>query len=116
MLVIYKVTKENIQCIEKKVVLVVRQKHILVWKSQKRIDMDGSRESHTEWSKPDREWQISYDIAYMWDFIKGHKWTYLRNRNRVTDVGKETYVYQGISWGGINWEIGVDIYTLLYIK
>ena len=30
---------------------------------------------------------------------------------------KQTYGYQGEKeGGGINWEIGIDIYTLLYIK
>ena len=29
---------------------------------------------------------------------------------------KQTYGYQGRRGGGINWEIGIDIYTLLYIK
>ena len=30
---------------------------------------------------------------------------------------KQTYGYQREKvWGGINWEIGIDIYTLLYIK
>ena len=29
---------------------------------------------------------------------------------------KQTSGYQGISEEGINWEIGTDIYTLLYIK
>ena len=28
---------------------------------------------------------------------------------------KETYGYQGVR-GGINWRIGIDIHTLLYIK
>ena len=45
---------------------------------------------------------------------KKFKWSYLQNRltNR-----KQTYGYQrGKVGGGINWEIGVDIYTLLYIK
>ena len=27
--------------------------------------MDGSKGYHTKWSKPDRERQIPYDIAYM---------------------------------------------------
>ena len=30
-------------------------------------DMDGPRDYHTKWSKPDRERQISYDITYMWN-------------------------------------------------
>ena len=29
--------------------------------------MDGPRDYHTKWSKPDRERQISHDIAYMWN-------------------------------------------------
>ena len=29
---------------------------------------------------------------------------------------KQTYGYQGGWGGGINWEIGIDIYMLLYIK
>ena len=28
--------------------------------------MDRLRDYHTEWSKSDRETQISYDIPYMW--------------------------------------------------
>ena len=34
------------------------------------------------------------------------------NRNRVTDV-ENKHGYQGVRGGGINWEIGIDIYTLL---
>ena len=30
-------------------------------------NMDGLRGYHTKWSKSDRERQISYDIAYMWN-------------------------------------------------
>ena len=28
--------------------------------------MDGPRDYHSKWNKPDRERQISYDISYMW--------------------------------------------------
>ena len=30
-------------------------------------DADGPGECHTEWSKSERERQISYDITYMWN-------------------------------------------------
>ena len=33
-------------------------------------NMDGPRDCDTEWSKSDRERQISYDIAYMWNVKK----------------------------------------------
>ena len=32
--------------------------------------MDGPRDCHTKWSKPERERQISYDITYMWNLKK----------------------------------------------
>ena len=78
--------------------------------------MDGPRDYHTEWSKSDRERQIPYDIAYMWNLKKWYKWTYLQNRNRATDVENKLLVTRGKRGEGINWEIGIDIYTLLYIK
>lgn len=33
--------------------------------------------------------------------------------NRVTDVEKDSYRGAG---GGVNWETGIDIYPLVYIK
>ena len=33
-------------------------------------DMDGPRDYHIEWSKSDRERQVSYDITYMWNLQK----------------------------------------------
>ena len=34
-------------------------------------DVDGSRDCHTEWSKSEREKQISYFNAYMWNLENG---------------------------------------------
>ena len=33
-------------------------------------DVDRPRECHTEWSKSEREKQISYNITYMWNLEK----------------------------------------------
>ena len=49
-------------------------------------DVDGPRDCHTEWSKSEREKQILYNIAYMWNLEKWYKWTYLKNINRPTDI------------------------------
>ena len=35
------------------------------WNNAICSNMDGPRDYHTKWSKPDRERQISYDITYM---------------------------------------------------
>jgi len=41
---------------------------------------------------------------------------YLQNRNRVTDVENKLMVTRrGKEGGGINWGIGIDIYTILFI-
>ena len=34
--------------------------------------MDGPRGCHTEWSKSDRERQISYDITYKWNLKRNN--------------------------------------------
>ena len=60
------------------------------------ICMDRPRDGHTEWSKPDRERQISYDITYMWNVKKKwYKWNYIRNRNRPTDLENKLTVTKG---------------------
>ena len=38
-----------------------------------------------------------------------------KNRNRVTDVENKLMVTRGWVEGGINWETGIDLYTLLYM-
>ena len=65
--------------------------------------------------KSDRERQKSHDMAYMWNQMIWYKRTYLQNRNRVT-YKKQIYGYWGGGQGGINWTIGTDIYTQLYVK
>ena len=65
--------------------------------------IDEPRDDHTKWSKPDREREIFYDIAYMWNLKKKrYKWTYLQNRNRPTDIENKLIVTKGEGVGGIN--------------
>ena len=84
--------------------------------------IDGSRDFHTEWSKSEREKQILYINAYMWNLEKWYRWTSLQGRNRDTDVEKKhghqggKVAAGGGGGGGMNWEIGIDIYTLICIK
>ena len=42
-----------------------------------------------------RERHILYDITYMWNLKNWYKWTYLQNRNRVTDVENNLMVTGG---------------------
>ena len=53
----------------------------------------------------------------MWNLKKEwYKPTYLQNRTRVTDTENKLMVTSGEKEGRINWEIGIDIYTLPYVK
>ena len=85
-------------------------------------DVDGSRDCHIEWSKSEREKQISYINACMWNLEKWHRWTSLQGRNWDTDVENKRMDTKGGKWwrwggGGVmNWEIGIDMYTLIWIK
>ena len=46
-----------------------------------------------------------------------HKWTYLQNRNRLTDIENRLVAAKGKGEGeGMNWEFGINICKLLYLK
>ena len=54
------------------------------------------------------------------DLEKLYRWTGLQGRNRDTDEENKRMDTKGGKWwgggGGMNWEIGIDIYTLICIK
>ena len=55
--------------------------------------MDGPREYHTKWSQ--KENNKYHMISLICGTIKWHKWTYLRNRNRLTDIENRLVVAKG---------------------
>ena len=63
-------------------------------------DVDGPRVCHTEWSKSEREKQILYINAYMWNLEKWCRWTGLQGRNRDTDVENKWMDTKGGKWQG----------------
>ena len=69
--------------------------------------MDGPRDYHTKWSESDRERQISYDITYMWNLKKWYKWSYLQNRNGLTDIENKLMVTKGERGSGGKDKLGV---------
>ena len=83
-------------------------------------DVDGPRDCHTEWSMSQRVKQISYINAYMWNLEKWYRGTGLQGRTRDTDVENQCMDTKGGKQRGrggeMNWEIEIDIYTLISIK
>ena len=72
--------------------------HKKEWNNAVCSNMDGPRGYHTKSSKSDREGQVSYDITYMCNLKKWYKWTYLQNRNRLTE--NKIMVTKGEKLGG----------------
>ena len=89
--------------------------HRKEWNSAICSNRDGPRDYHAQWSKPDRERRISYDIVYIGVLKKTYNWTCLQNRNRPADL-KSTFMVTRRERKGINLEVGINIYIPLYIK
>ena len=78
-------------------------------------NMDGTRSSHTKWSQKEKDNTICYHFyveSKLW-----HTWTYLENRNRLTDVENTLVVAKGEGGGsGMDWEFGVSRCKLLHLE
>ena len=70
-------------------------------------DGNGSRDClhYTEWSKSEREKQISHIKAYIWNVQELCRWTYLQSRNRDADVEEKKYESQAGGGSGMDWEV-----------
>ena len=77
--------------------------HKKEWNNAICSNMDRPRNYHAKWSKSDKERQILYDITYMQNPKQWYKWTYLQNRNRLTDIGNKLTVTK--EDGGVGGEI-----------
>ena len=61
-------------------------------------NMDGTRDSHTQWRKSERERQIPYDITYIWNLIYGTNEPF--HRKKIMDMENRLVVAKG---GGVGW-------------
>ena len=69
--------------------------HKKEWSNDICSNVVGPRDYHPKWSKSDRERQISYDIAYIWNLKKWYKLNYLQNRNQLLDLESKLMVTKG---------------------
>ena len=70
-------------------------------------------------------WNVAASDTVVEDLKSQSKWNCLYVESKKngtkeliykTDTENKLMVTNGVRWGGINWETGIDIYTLLYIK
>ena len=69
--------------------------HKREWNNAMCSNLDGPRDDHTKWSKSNRGRQISYNNTNIWNLKKEYKWTYLKNRSRITEVKNKFVITRG---------------------
>ena len=80
-------------------------------------NMEGTRDSHTKWSKPEREKQIPYDIPYMWNLIHGTKEPIYRKEINSWRWRTDLWLPRGGEGGsGMDWEFGVSRRKQLHLE
>ena len=84
------------------------------WNNAIFSNTDGSMDYHTEWSKSEREKQISYINACMWNLERWYWWTSSQGSEGDTDV-EDRLVDTAGGEGGMN-EESMETYTLPYGK
>ena len=87
--------------------------HKKEWNNTTCNNMGGPRECQNEWSISEKD---KYGITYMQNQkIKGTS-ELIYKTEVVTDIESKLMVTRGWRGRGINWEIGIDVYTFLYTK
>ena len=99
-------------CIYNGILLSHKNDHI--WVSSSKVDEP--RACYIEWSKSEREKQISHINAYVWSLDKWPWRAYLQGSNRDADM--ENRLVDTVAEGecGTNWESIIETYTWPYEK
>ena len=81
-----------------------------IWVSSN--EEDERKAYYTEWSKSERERQIVYINAYIWNLERQKWWSYLQGSKGDIDI-LDTL---GKGEGEMIWENSTETYTLSYVK
>ena len=73
---------------------------------------------YTEWSKSEREKQLSYINAYIWNLERWYWWTYLQGSSGDADIENRPMNKSGgeEEEREMNGESSMEAYTLPYVK
>ena len=85
-----------------------------IWVSSK--ELDEPRAYYTEWSKSERETQILYINAYIWNLERWYQWSYMWGNKGDRDVNNRILDSVGEGEGGMIWENSTETSTLPYVK
>ena len=79
-------------------------------------EVDEHRTYYTEWSKSEREKQISYTNTYTWNLERWYWGVYLQGSNGDADSEDRLVDTEREGEGGMNWQSSIETYTLPYAK
>ena len=89
--------------------------HKKEWNTAILSNTDRPSDYHTKWSKSERESQVLYDIAYMWN-LHTHKIQMCSFAKQKIHRHRNKHCYQKEKGGRINWKFGVNRYTPVYVR
>ena len=94
--------------------ILLSYKNECIWVSSKEVDE--FRAYYTEWSKSERETQISYINAYMWNLERWYLWSNMQDSKEDTGIKNRLLDTVGEGEGGMIWENSIEAYALPYVK
>ena len=77
--------------------------------------MDEPSDCYTEWSKSERERQILYINAYIWNLERWHWQSYVQGSKGDKDVKNRLLETMEEGEGGMIWENSIKSYALPYV-
>ena len=85
-----------------------------IWVNSNEVDEPGAY--YTEWSKSEREWQIPYIKAYLWNLERQYQWCYMQGSKGDTDIKNRLLDSAEEGEGGVIWENTTETRILSYVK
>ena len=71
---------------------------------------------YTEWSQSDREWQISYVNAYLWNLESWYWWSYFQGNKGDAGIKDRLLHTEGEGEGETIWESNTETHIFRYNK
>ena len=100
--------KEVVVYICNGILISYKKEHIWV-----NYEVDEPRAYYTEWNKSERERQILYINAYIWNLEIWYQWSYMQGSKGDTDIKNRLLDTLGEEECGTIWENNIETYTLL---
>ena len=94
--------------------ILLSHKKECIWVSSDGVDEP--RAYYTEWSKSERDKQILYINAYIWNPERWYWWIYLQGSDGDTDIENRLMDTVGDGEGGGHWERSMETVTLPNVK